>query len=113
MYDWTEPYEDEYVKEEIKELNKEQEAAKKHSKVLVSSYERFWLPVLNDLPDVEYRGGQIYHAPYGIFEPAPNCPFHGALWFIPEPGAELPAALKNVIWRGYPIIALMMHWRLR
>jgi hypothetical protein len=45
---------------------------------------------------VEYRGGQIYRAPYGTFEPAPNCPFHGALWFTPVPGAELPPPLKNV-----------------
>ena len=96
MYDWTEPYEDEYIKEEINDLNKAQEVAKKHGKVLVSSYEQFWLPVLNDLPDVEYMGGQIYRSPYGTFEPAANCPFHGALWFTPVPGAELPPVLKNV-----------------
>ena len=96
MYDWTEPYEDEYIKEEINYLNKAQKTAAKHGKVLVSSYEQLWLPVLNNLPDVEYRGGQTYRAPYGTFEPAPNCPFHGALWFTPVEDAELPPALKNV-----------------
>jgi hypothetical protein len=96
MYDWTEPYEDEYVKEEIKDLNKAQEVAMQNGKVLVSSYEQFWLPVLNALPDVEYMGAQTYRAPYGTFELAANCPFHGALWFTPAPDAELPPALKNV-----------------
>lgn len=96
MYDWTEPYEDEYIKERIDELRKAQNDAMQHGKVLVSSYEQFWLPVLHDLPDVESAGRQSYHAPYGTFEPAPDVPFHGALWFTPSPGAEVPPSLKNV-----------------
>jgi hypothetical protein len=96
MYEWTEPYEDEYIKEQIDDLSKAQKAAKQHGKILVSSYEQFWLPVLNDLPDVEYMGRQSYHAPYGTFELAPNAHFHGALWFTPVPGAELPSFLENI-----------------
>src|SRR5574342_514920 len=96
MYDWTEPYEDEYIKERIGELRKAQNDAVQHGKVLVSSYEQFWLPVLHDLPDVESAGRQSYHAPYGTFEPAADVPFHGALWFTPSPGAELPPSLKNM-----------------
>ena len=96
MYEWTEPYEDEYIKERIDELRKVQNDAVQHGKVLVSSYEQFWLPVLHDLPDVESAGRQSYRAPYGTFEPAATVPFHGALWFTPSPGAELPPSLKNV-----------------
>lgn len=96
MYEWTEPYEDDYIKERIEEIRQAQRSAMEHGKVLISSYEQFWLPVLNDMPSVEYVGRQIHRAPYGTFEPALNVPFHGALWFTPEPGAELPAALKNI-----------------
>jgi len=95
MYDWTEVYEDEYIKERIEELNQAQQAARQSGKVLVSSYEQFWLPNLNDLPEVEYARSQPRRAPYGTFEPAPNAPFHGALWFTPAAGAELPPVLKK------------------
>ena len=96
MYEWTEPYEDEYIQERIEELRLAQKEATENGKVLVSSYEQFWLPVLNDLPDVEYLGRERHRAPYGDFEPAPDVPFHGALWFTPVPEAELPLALKNI-----------------
>jgi hypothetical protein len=95
MYEWTEPYEDEYIKERIEELNRAQQEARQNGKVLVSSYEQFWLPNLNDLPDVEYVRSQLHRASYGTFEPPPNAPFHGALWFTSAPGMELPAALKK------------------
>ena len=95
MNTWTEPYEDEYIKERIEELRTAQQEALQHGKVLVSSYEQFWLPCLNDLPDVDYQGRDHYIAPYGSFDAAPKTPFHGALWFTPKPGAELPAALTN------------------
>ena len=96
MYAWTEPYEDEYIQERIEELRQAQKEAMQNGKMLVSSYEQFWLPVLNDLPDVEYLGRERHRAPYGDFEPAPDVPFHGALWFTPVPEAELPLALKNI-----------------
>ena len=96
MYEWTEPYEDEYIQERIEELRQAQKEAMQNGKMLVSSYEQFWLPVLNDLPDVEYLGRERHRAPYGDFEPAPDVPFHGALWFTPVPEAELPLALKNI-----------------
>lgn len=95
MYDWTQPYEDEYVKERIAELNQAQANAARNGKILVAPYEQFWLPVLNDLPEVEYIGRQTHRAPYGTFEPAGDMPFHGALWFTPNPGADQPPALKN------------------
>ena len=96
MYAWIEPYEDEYIKERIEELRTAQREATANKKILVSSYEQFWLPALNDLPDVDYQGRDRYTAPYGKFEPVPNVPFHGALWFTPLPGAELPPALMNI-----------------
>jgi hypothetical protein len=96
MYQWTEPYGDEYIKERIEELQQAQQAATDHGCMLVSAYEQFWLPVLNQMPDTEYVGSQSYRAPYGTFEPAPGSPFHGALWFSPEKAAELPAVLKNI-----------------
>ncbi|HAX71747.1 MAG TPA: hypothetical protein PK152_02750 [Anaerolineales bacterium] len=95
MNTWTEPYEDEYIKERIEELRTAQQEAQAHGKVLISSYEQFWLPSLNDLPDVEYQGRDHYTAPYGTFDAAPHIPFHGALWFTPKDGAELPAPLMN------------------
>ena len=79
MYAWTEPYEDEYIKERIEELRTAQREATANKKILVSSYEQFWLPALNDLPDVDYQGRDWYTAPYGKFESVPNVPFHGAL----------------------------------
>jgi len=96
MFAWTEPYEDEYIQERIEELRTAQKEAAAQGKVLVSSYEQFWLPALNDLPDVEYLGRDRHTAPYGKFEAAPGAPFHGTLWFTPLPGAELPSALKNI-----------------
>ncbi|MCZ2078535.1 MAG: hypothetical protein LC130_26510 [Bryobacterales bacterium] len=95
MYAWTEPYEDEYVKERIAELRQAQANAARNGKILVAPYEQFWLPNLNDLPEVEYVRSQLHRAPYGTFEPAADMPFHGALWFTPNPGADLPPALKN------------------
>ncbi|MDL1944303.1 hypothetical protein FBQ99_18365 [Chloroflexi bacterium CFX2] len=96
MYEWTQPYEDDYIKERIEELRQAQENAARNGKILVAPYEQFWLPVLNDMPDVEYLGRQTHRASYGTFEPAADMPFHGALWFTPEPGADLPPALKNI-----------------
>ncbi|WKZ45856.1 MAG: hypothetical protein QY302_08685 [Anaerolineales bacterium] len=96
MYEWTEPYEDDYIKERIEELRQAQKNAARNGKILVAPYEQSWLPVLNDLPDVEYLGRQTHRAPYGTFELAADMPFHGALWFTPEPGTELPPALKNI-----------------
>ncbi len=96
MYEWTQPYADDYIKERIEELRQAQENAARNGKILVAPYEQFWLPVLNDMPDVEYLGRQMHRAPYGTFEPAADMPFHGALWFTPQPGAELPPALKNI-----------------
>ena len=96
MFAWTEPYEDEYIKERIEELRTAQKEAAANGKILVSAYEQFWLPALSDLPDVEFQGRDRYTAPYGKFEPVPNVPFHGALWFTPLPGAELPSSLKNI-----------------
>ncbi|MEW6405470.1 MAG: hypothetical protein AB1649_27070 [Chloroflexota bacterium] len=96
MYEWTEPYEDDFIKERIEELRQAQENAARNGKVLVAPYEQFWLPALNDMPDVEYHGRQTHRAPYGTFEPAADMPFHGALWFTPTPGADLPSALKNI-----------------
>jgi hypothetical protein len=95
MNTWTEPHEDEYIKERIEELRTAQQEAQAHGKVLISSYEQFWLPCLNDLPDVDYQGRDHYTAPYGTFDAAPRIPFHGALWFTPKPGTELPAQLMN------------------
>jgi len=96
MYAWKEPYEDEYIQEGIDELRQAQKNAATNGRILLSSYEHFWLPVLDDLPDVEILGRNQHTAPYGKFEPAPDVPFHGALWFAPNPNAELPAALKNI-----------------
>lgn len=96
MYDWTQPYEDDYIKERIEALRQAQKNAAQNGKVLVAPYEQYWLPVLNDLPDVEYLGRQTHRAPYGTFDPAPDAPFHDALWFTPAPNAELPPALKEV-----------------
>ncbi len=96
MFVWTEPYEDETIKERIEELRIAQKEATETGKILVSSYEQFWLPALNDLPDVEFQGRDRHTAPYGKFESVPNAPFHGALWFTPLPGEELPPSLKNI-----------------
>ena len=95
MYDWTEPYEDEYLKDRIDEINREQALAAEHGMVLVSQYEQLWLPALNALPDIEYLGRERYRALYGTFDPAPHVPFHGALWFTPNIGSELPPALQK------------------
>jgi hypothetical protein len=96
MYEWTEPYEDEYIKERIEEIREAEKDAIQNGKILVSSYEQFWLPVLNEMPDVEYIGRQMHCAHYGTFEAAPKVPFHGALWFTPDIGAELPSPLKDL-----------------
>jgi len=95
MYEWTEPYQDEYILERIEELRTAQKEAKEHGKLLVSTYEQFWLPVLNDLPEVEFQGSDVYLAPYGKFEPVPSAPFHGALWFTAVSGVDLPNSLKD------------------
>lgn len=95
MDEWTEPYEDEDLREEIEQLARAQQEAEQAGCRLVCTYEYLWLPILSDLPDVEYQGRERYRAPYGAFTPAPDAPFHGALWFTPLPGADLPPALSS------------------
>ena len=63
--------------------------------MLLSTFEQLWLPVLNDLPDIEYIGQECHRAPYGTIEPMPNPTFHGALWLTPKVGVELPPSLTN------------------
>ncbi len=96
MYEWTQPYEDEYLKERIESVMEAQKCAVQNGKVLVSSYEQLWLPILHELPDIEYIGRERYRAPYGTFQPISSPLFYGALWFTPASGIELPPVLKDV-----------------
>ena len=95
MYEWTEPYEDEYLKKQIEVAAKAQKELALEGKILCSTYEQLWLPAINNLPDVSYFGQERYNAPYGSFVPAPSRPFYGAMIFTPKPGVELPPALRN------------------
>ena len=95
MDEWLEPYEDQDLREEIEQLAQAQQEAEEAGCRLVSTYEHLWLPILSDLPDVEYQGREQHRAPYGAIAPAPDAPFHGALWFTPLPGADLPPALTS------------------
>ena len=95
MYEWTEPYEDEYLKKQIEVAAKAQKELALEGKMLCSTYEQLWLPDINNLPDVSYIGQERYNAPYGSFVPAPGRPFYGAMVFTPKPGVELPLALSN------------------
>jgi hypothetical protein len=107
----TQPYEDETIKERIENLNTAQKEAIANGKILVSTYEHLWLPVLNDLPDVKYLGRERHRAPYGTFEPAPDVPFHGALWFTPLMDVELPPALKNI--KEWIAASAIVDWNAR
>jgi hypothetical protein len=95
MDEWREPYADEDLREEIEQLNQAQQAAAEAGCRLVSFYEYLWLPLLADMPEIEYQKREHYHAPYGDFAPAPDAPFHGAMWFTACPGAELPGILSQ------------------
>ena len=96
MYEWTEAYAEEYLKERIDEISAVQKELSVKGQILCSTYEQFWLPDLNNLPDVSYVGQERYSAPYGNFQPVPNRIFHGAMAFTPKPGTELPDALQNI-----------------
>ncbi len=93
MYEWTESYEDEHLKERIEAVIQAQRDLAAKGQILCSTYEQLWLPALNDLPDVTYNGREHYSAPYGSFEPLAETTFHGALAFITKPGVPLPLAL--------------------
>ncbi len=95
MYEWTEPYEDEYLRKQIDVAAKAQKELELGGKMLCSTYEQLWLPDINNLPDVSYIGQERYNAPYGSFVPAPGRPFYGAMAFTPKPGVELPLALSK------------------
>jgi hypothetical protein len=95
MYEWTEPYADEYLKKQIEVAASTQKELPTNGQILCSTYEQLWLPALGDLPDVSYSGQERYNAPYGSFLPAPGRPFYGAMVFIPKPGMELPPALRG------------------
>ena len=95
MYQWTDVYEDTYLKERIAEMMKAQKNLADKGQVLCSTYEQLWLPAVGSLPNVEYVGQERYRAPYGEFHPVPSHPFHGALAFAPKTGADLPAELCN------------------
>ena len=95
MYEWTEPYEDEYLRKQIEVAAKAQKELALEGKMLCSTYEQLWLPDINNLLDVSYLGQERYNAPYGSFVPAPGRPFYGAMVFTPKPGVELPPALSN------------------
>jgi len=92
MYEWTESYADEYLKERIETVLQAQRDLAAKGQILCSMYEQLWLPAINEL-DVTYNGRERYSAPYGSFEPLPESPFHGALAFTPELGVPLPPAL--------------------
>ena len=101
MYEWTESYEDVYLKERIETLAQAQRDLAAQGQILCSTYEQLWLPVLNELPDVTYEGRERYTAPYGAFEPLAGGTFHGALAFFPRPGMPLPLALvSQTEWRA-------------
>ena len=95
MYEWTEPYVDEYLKERIEEVMQAQKGLAAKGQILCSTYEQLWLPAISDLPNVKYLGQERYSAPYGSFGPLVTHPFHGALAFTPTPGADLPPALAK------------------
>ena len=97
MYEWTEVYVDTYLKERIEEVMKAQRGLAAKGQVLCSTYEQLWLPAIGNLPDVTYFGQERYHSPYGSCGPLITHPFHGALAFTPQPGAELPPELRQVI----------------
>ncbi len=101
MYQWTDVYVDTYLKERIEEVLKAQKNLANIGQVLCSTYEQLWLPAVGSLPEVEYVGQERYRAPYGNFQPVLSHPFHGALAFIPKPGADLPPDLcRQVEWQG-------------
>lgn len=81
MQDYSEPYEDTYLKERIQTLISVQAEALAQGKRMACSYEYLWLPGINDLPDISYQGHEAYRAPYGTFHPHPRAPFHGAMLF--------------------------------
>ena len=95
MYEWTESYEDEYLKERIEAVMQAQRDLAAKGQILCSTYEQLWLPALNDLPDTTYNGRECYSAPYGSFEAPAAGAFHGALAFTPKPGMPLPPALTT------------------
>jgi len=95
MYEWSEPYEDAYLKERIIEISAAQQRLEAKGQLLCSTYEQLWLPAVSSLPDVSYIGQERYSAPYGSFGPLVNHPFHGALAFTPRPGADLPPVLRT------------------
>lgn len=88
-------HEDEYIKERIEELRAAQQEALQHGRVLVSSYEQFWLPCLNTLPDVDYLDDH-YTAPYGTFNAAlRERPFTERSGSLRSRAPELPHSLQN------------------
>jgi hypothetical protein len=97
MYEWTEVYEDTYLKERVEDVMKVQKELAEKGQILCSTYEQLWLPVLNNLPEVSYLGQERYNAPYGSFGSLISHPFHGALAFTPKPGADLPPELRRVL----------------
>jgi len=97
MPQWTDVYEDTYLKERIEQVMQTQKNLSAQGQVLCSTYEQLWLPTINNLPGVEYAGQERYRAPYGSFAPPASHPFHGALAFSPKPGADLPEILSKII----------------
>lgn len=97
MYQWTDVYEDVYLKERIFEVMKVQQELAGKGQVLCSTYEHLWLPVVNNQPEITYAGQERYSAPYGSFAPLVSRLLHGALAFTPRTGAELPPELRQVI----------------
>lgn len=95
MYEWTEPYEDEHLKERITQIVATQNELASKGQTLCATYEQLWLTSLNDLPEVTYLGQERYRAPYGDFEPLASHLFHGALAFTPKEGAVIPPALAS------------------
>ncbi len=95
MYQWTDAYEDTYLKERIQLVMQTQRNLSAQGQVLCSTYEQLWLPTINSLPGVEYVGQERYRAPYGSFAPPSSHPFHGALAFSLKPGTDLPPELRN------------------
>jgi len=104
MYELVDqPFVNEQIRNEITDIVAAQERATAMGGILVTEYEKYFLPRLEELEGVKrssyrpnHNNGLLYDwdCKFGVVKPLPNAPFGTAI-LVPFPGAQLTEGLKD------------------
>ena len=98
------PFMNEQMRSEIADIVAAHDRATEMGGILVTEYDKYFLPRLEELEGVKrssyrpnHNNGLLYdwNCKFGVVKPLPGAPFGTAI-LVPFPGAQLPEKLKDV-----------------